>query len=94
MTLRSILTVLATAAVLTVPVLAGKSSVQLVVQRPIEPTTTYELRFDDAMIPPANVRIGITVDFMPTANPPMMFVACPVEDCCTIDMTGFLPIAV
>jgi len=33
------------------------------------------------MIPPANVKIGITVDFMPTAKPPMILVACPVEDC-------------
>src|SRR5688500_10466137 len=46
------------------------------------------------MMPPASVRIGMTVDFIPTARPPMMFVACPVDDCCTIDITGFLPIAV
>ena len=55
MTLRSLLTVLTAAACLTVPALAGKSSVRLVVDRTIEPTTTYELRFDDAMIPPEKV---------------------------------------
>ena len=66
MTLRSILTVLATAAFLTVPALAGTSSVRLVAQRPIEPTTTYELRFDDAMIPPE--KVGQTAE-----TPPLVF---------------------
>src|SRR5687768_15973715 len=46
------------------------------------------------MMPPASVRIGMTVDFIPTARPPMMLVACPVDDCWTIESTGFLPIAV
>src|SRR5688500_12754003 len=46
------------------------------------------------MMPPASVRIGITVDFIPTAGPPMMLVACPVDDCWTMESTGFLHIAV
>src|SRR3954454_8816860 len=46
------------------------------------------------MMPPASVRIGITVDFIPTDKPAMMLVACPVDDCRTIDSRGVLPIAV
>jgi len=38
--------------------------------------------------------MGMTVDFIPTARPAMMLVAWPVDDCRTMESTGFLPIAV
>ena len=34
------------------------------------------------------------VDSIPTESPPIMLVACPVEDCFTILVTGLFPIAV
>ena len=33
----------------------------------------------------------ISLEIMPVANPAMMFVAAPVEDCWTMSKTGFLP---
>ena len=42
---------------------------------PYKPAHAYE-----PQIPPANTRIGKNVDSIPTAKPPITFVACPVED--------------
>ena len=44
-------------------------------------------------MPAAKTIIGSTVDSMPTARPPMMLVAWPVPDFCTMEFTGRLPIA-
>ena len=46
------------------------------------------------MIEAAMIKIGQRVDIIPTLKPAMILVAAPVEDCLTIESTGFLPIAV
>ena len=46
------------------------------------------------MIPAAKTIIGNTVDSIPTAKPPMILVAWPVEERWMIELTGRLPIAV
>ncbi len=55
MKLRHSLAALLAAACTISSALAGKNNVRLVVERSIQPTTTFELRFDDAMIPPEQV---------------------------------------
>jgi uncharacterized protein YfaS (alpha-2-macroglobulin family) len=55
MKLRSYLAVLLAAALTTIPALAGKTAVRFVAEQAIQPTTTFELRFDDAMISPDQI---------------------------------------
>ena len=72
-------------------------------------TTTIEIRNDAGkrlgegldirgiggyVVAPPSTKIGRRVDSIPTANPPITLVACPVEDCLMIDSTGRLPMAV
>src|SRR5258708_121425 len=66
MKLRFTLAALAAAALLIQPALAGASTVQLVAGKKIEPTSTFELRFEDAMIPPD--KVGSTAE-----PPPVVF---------------------
>ena len=66
MKLRSALAALAAAAFLIPPAFAGSSPVRLVGGQKIEPTSTFELRFEDAMIPPE--KIGKAAD-----QPPVVF---------------------
>ena len=40
------------------------------------------------------VIIGIEVDIIQNPSPDIIFVAAPVSDCFTIDLTGFLPVPV
>ena len=63
---RSILAALLAAALTSVSALAGKDTVRLEAQRPLQPTSTFELRFDTEMIPAE--QIG-----QPTATSPVVF---------------------
>ena len=56
----------AAATLLASPALAGTSNVHLVTAKQLEPTSTFELRFDDAMIPPD--KVGTTAE-----TPPVLF---------------------
>jgi uncharacterized protein YfaS (alpha-2-macroglobulin family) len=55
MKLLSSLAALLIAAITTSPALAAKNTVRLVAERNLQPTTTFELRFDEAMIPPDQI---------------------------------------
>jgi uncharacterized protein YfaS (alpha-2-macroglobulin family) len=66
MNLRSTLAALLAAALTTTPALAGKNTVTLHKARDLQPTSTFEVRFDEAMIPPEQV--GQTA-----AKPPVIF---------------------
>lgn len=63
---RSILAALLAAALTTVSALAGQDTVRLEAQRPLQPTSTFELRFDTEMIPAE--QIG-----QPAATSPVVF---------------------
>ena len=56
---------------------------------PYRPAQAYE-----PQMPEASTRMGRKVLSIPTANPPITLVACPVDDCLMIDNTGPLPMAV
>ena len=56
---------------------------------PYNPAKLWETKIADAIN-----KIGIAVDIIPTPRPAIIFVADPVSDCSTIEVTGFVPVPV
>ena len=70
-----------------IPVLASIPTAAIAI--PYKPAKVYEV------IIAIQIRIiGTAVEIIPTPRPEIIVVAGPVSDCLTIDITGFLPVAV